>query len=284
MTDWEQIFMEPHNMRLYIVHTGNVHMKGDIHINKKSPAFKTRTVDTRYNPVYCFLIHHPTRGYILVDTGIHPDFCRHPTGNFGKLVGSLIKVKTEPRQDVISQIRSIGVSPQDITSIIMTHLHPDHTSSLPLFRNQTRCTVYVDTEEFKAATSLLGIFQGYLKEHFQTTSIKHYVYNSVLPPFSFVSDIFGDKSVFIIKTPGHTRGHASVLLNLKDGPVLLTADTAHRQMNLAELIPTVGDYMPSLDSVKQLSHFINDHPSTRVIYSHDPDQIKDIKLFPQYYE
>lgn len=284
MNDWKQIFTRPGGIRLYVIHTGNVHMDGNIHFNKKSPDFKTKPRDTRYNPVYCFLIAHPERGFVLIDTGIHPDFCQKATGNFGLLLGRLIKIRTEKGRDVISQINSIGLSAHDIKHIVMTHLHPDHSSGLPLFNKCAQCIVYTDIDEFRAASSLFGMFQGYLKEYHKGMKIQHFDYALKLKPFDLVSDFFGDESVFIIKTPGHTRGHVSVLLNMKDGPVLLTSDAAHRHDNLAEQIPTVGEYHPSLATLRRLVEYMDVYPATRVIYSHDPDQINRLKLFPEYYE
>lgn len=234
--------------------------------------------------MYAFLIHHPERGFALIDTGVHPDFCRKPTGNFGWLLGRLIKIKTGRGRDVISQINSIGLSAHDIKHIIMTHLHPDHSSGLPLFNDCAQCTVYADTGEIRSARSLFGMFRGYLKEHHQGAQIRPFDYALKLNPFDQVMDFFGDQSVFIVRTPGHTRGHVSVLLNMRGGPVFLTADAAHRHDNLAGEIPTAGDYHPSLATLRRIGEYMREHPSTRVIYSHDPDQVERLKLFPEYYE
>lgn len=284
MNDWKQVFERPCGIKLYVIHTGNVHMDGNIHFNKKSPVFKTKPKDTRYNPVYCFLIDHPEKGLALIDTGIHPDFCRQATGNFGRLLGKLIKIKTETGLDVISRINSIGLSAHDIKYIVMTHLHPDHSSGLPLFKKCTQCTVYTDIDEFNSARSLFGVLQGYLKEHHRGMKIKHFDYALKLKPFDQVADFFRDGSVLIIKTPGHTAGHVSVLLNMKEAPVFLTGDAAHRHENLVEEIPTVGKYHPSLTTLRRIGEYMQQFPTTMVIYSHDPDQTSRLKLFPEYYE
>lgn len=284
MKDFKNFFDMPHNIRLYVIHTGYVHMDGNIHINKKSPVFKNKPADSRYNPSYCFLLTHPKMGHILIDTGLHPDFCLKETGNFGRLLGKIIKVKTEKGQDVISRISSLGLSVQDIGYIIMTHLHSDHASGLPLFEDCSRCAVYADGDEIRAANSPLCLLRGYVKGHFKNMNIRHFNYSSALYPFEQVSDIFGDGSVFIIRTSGHTPGHVSVLLNMKNGPLLLTGDAAHRQENIAERVPTVGDYRSGLASINKLKQFLNEYPTTRVIYSHDPDQIGSLKLSPDYYE
>jgi glyoxylase-like metal-dependent hydrolase (beta-lactamase superfamily II) len=219
-----------------------------------------------------------------VDAGIHPDFCVKVSGNFGRLLGKMIKIKTGQGRDVLSQIKQIGLEAANIKAIIMSHLHPDHSSGLPLFQGNPHCTVYADEREYKKAESPGGIFQGYLKAHYKGLVIQPFTCFTGIEPFDQVSDFFGDESVFIIRTPGHTAGHISVLLNMQGGPVLLTVDAAHRQENLTGQIPTVGDYRQSLASLQKLQAFTSAHPATRVIYAHDPDQINGLKLFPEYYE
>ena len=86
-----------------------------------------------------------------------------------------------------------------------------------------------------------------------------------------------------MKTPGHTPGHVSILLNMVEGPLLLTFDAAHRESNIEELIPPKGDYAPALESVKAIRSFIESYTGTRIIFGHDPDQLSGLKLLPNYY-
>jgi len=283
MKDFATVFQRPKGMRLYIIHTGNVHMNGNIHFNKKSPLFPTKPIDTRFNPVYCYLIEHPKHGFCLIDTGIHSDFVTNKIGNFGPLVGKIIQVKTQKGMDVLSQIASIGLGVKDIRHIVMTHLHPDHSSGLPLLKD-SGCMIYTDYKELKTASSPLGMMNGYLKKHWQGFQIEFFKYNLTIPSFDKVADLFGDESIFVISTYGHTEGNVSILLNMEGGPVLLTGDAAHRRDNLMSRIPTKGDYSTGLISINQLADFVEANPLINVLYSHDPQQFNELKLFPEYYE
>lgn len=283
MTVWGDILKKPSNLRLYILHTGDVHMEGNIHMHKETPGFKDEPEDKRFNPAYCFLLEHPAEGLCLIDSGLHPDFVERKNGNFGTLVGSLIHVKSRKGMDALTQISSVHKNPGDIRHILMTHLHPDHTSGLPLFRD-TKRILYMDQNEYKASTSALGVMQGYLKKHLQGFALRYYDYNMEVPGFIRAADVFGDRSVIILPTPGHTTGHVSILLNMGGGPVLLTGDAAHRRQNLAGQFPTRGDYGPGLASVRLLAELWAQYPDMKVIFSHDPEQKSGLLFPPEYYE
>ncbi len=283
MKTWKEYFKHPAPMKLYVLHTGNVHMAGNIHFNKKSPLFKSKPVDKRFNPVLAFLVKHPSQGYLLLDTGVHSSFAAHPGGNFGRLLASMVKIKASAGMDAKSRLATLGVSPGNITHVLLSHLHLDHPSGLPAFKSGKSPVVHVDGEELKAANSPFGLFQGYIRRHLDGFSITPLAYAGSVAPFTEVCDLFNDGSIFAVKTPGHTPGHVSVVLNMQRGPILLTFDAAHRSANIEEGIPTKGVYEQGLESVKRLQAFVREFPSATVIFGHDPDQIENLKLSPDYY-
>ena len=283
MKNWEQHFQTPVKLKLYIIHTGYVHMSGNIHFNRKSPRFKVMPKDNRFNPVLAFLVEHPKKGFILLDTGLHPSFAEKSSGNFGWLLGKIVKVKSASGQDVVKQLEKIKVNPKKVNSIILSHLHLDHTSGLPLFSENANVTVYADQDEISSAQSPASLFQGYVKDHRRKLDLKNIQYRQGIPPFDHVCDFLGDGSVFVIKTPGHTTGNISILLNMAEGPIFLTFDASHRRANIQEFIPPKGDYETALRSIRSIKAFIDAFPKTRMIFGHDPDQFKDLKLIPEYY-
>lgn len=282
--NWKQCLNKSVPLKLYVMHTGNVHMAGNIHYNTKSPDFKSTQPDRRFNPVLAYLVEHPLKGYILLDTGIHPSFAMQRTGNFGWLLGRLVKVKTSAGMDISSQLKKLGLSSKDITTVILSHLHLDHVSGLPLLTANKDLAVYTDRRELAIAQSTLGLFKGYIGKHIRDFSVKPFGYSMSLPPFDQVCDLFGDQSIWILGTPGHTPGHVSIVLNMHQGPVLLSFDAAHRASNIEKMIPPKGDYDRALKSLKSIQRFLKEFPATRIIYSHDPDQISKLKTLPEYYE
>jgi N-acyl homoserine lactone hydrolase len=281
MNEWGQYFKKPSNLKLFVMHTGFVHMNGNIHFNRKSQRFKDLPKDNRFNPVLAYLVQHPDKGCLLFDTGLHSSFAEDATGNFGGLLGRIVKTQSLRGQDAISQLGKINVHPGDIHSIILSHFHLDHTSGLSSFKASM---VYADEKEIFAINSPLALFDGFLKKHLQGLAPQTISFNNKVPPFDRVCDFLNDGSVFIVGTPGHTAGHVSVILNMIDGPVFLTFDAAHRKANINESVPPKGDYSTALMSINNIRAFLREFPQTRVIFGHDPDQFESLKLLPDYYE
>ena len=82
------------------------------------------------DPVPAFLVHHPSAGPFLVDTGLHPSVGPKPAENLGRLTASLGQPELEPGEDLPAQLRARGVDPKAIRLVVMTHMHFDHTSGM----------------------------------------------------------------------------------------------------------------------------------------------------------
>ena len=282
--NWSDIFKRSKPMKVFAVLTGMIHMSGNIHFNKKSEKFKQLPRDKRFNPVMAFMVEHPEKGCLLVDTGLHPSFADSSTGNFGWLLGRISKTRVKPGQDIVTALKAAGKNPRDIKKIILSHLHMDHPSSLPLFREVNNLEVHADQEEIKILHSPLSLFKGYIKDHFKGFEVRPIEYGPAIEPFDQVWDVWGDASVFMAATPGHTPGHASAIINASGGPILLTCDAAHRNDNLKQLIPPIGDFPQGTETIKKIVKFTEQHPQVRVFHPHDPDQLNDLRLAPNYYE
>jgi N-acyl homoserine lactone hydrolase len=280
---WNEYFERPVPLQLYVMHTGYIHMSGNIHFNKKDPRFKSMPKDKRFNPVFAFLVKHPDKGPLLLDTGLHPSFAERKSGNFGWFLGSMVKTKAEKGMDIASQLNTLNISLNDIGNIILSHLHLDHPCSLPLFKGIKDLRVHVDPKELDTARSAFCLFKGVIKSHLSGLDCHTMEYPLDIPPFAAVSDFFQDGSVFVVQTPGHTPGHISILLNAAEGPIFLTFDAAHRKPNIDQDLPPIGDYQTALDSVSRIKEMTKRFPKMRVIYGHDPDQFHDLNLVPNHY-
>ncbi len=283
MHEWREYFESPTPLRLYVMHTGEVRSVGTPHLNPKSPNFKKMPKTEEYNPVFAFLVEHPHKGLVLLDTGLHASFARSKSGNFGMFLGALVNARTEPGKDVCSQLTSLGRSPTDVKYIFLSHLHLDHDSGLPYFKGRNDVHVFVDEEELGAARSPLSTLKGYVARHREGIVFQTIPYQSSAPPFDRACDFFGDGSMIIVRTHGHTKGHCSVIVNAGSGPILLTFDAVHRRSNLDEDIPPSGDYAMTLSAMRSVKSFLADFPRSRVIFGHDGAQLKDLVLAPKYY-
>ena len=213
-------------------------------------------------PVPAFLIEHPGAGPILVDTGLHPSVAVDPAQNFGRVWTRLLSIRMSPEQALRDQLRDHGIGHGDVGVVVMTHLHYDHASGATQFPG---ATFLVERREWGAASSG-GLRQGYHRPHLDPSLRWRAI--DVEPE----ADLFGDGSVRLLHTPGHTPGHLSLLLRLAGGErLLLTADAAYAQRTLDERLLSLfldddDAYLASLDRLIALSGDV-DH----VVCGHDPD-------------
>jgi N-acyl homoserine lactone hydrolase len=225
-------------------------------------------------PIGAFLIEHPSEGPILVDTGIHPVVVSNPKRNMGRVLAVVVRgLRLSADETVPAQLRQAGIEPRDIRTIVMTHLHLDHSSAMSEF-DQAR---FVTTrEEWRAARSRLGALSGYVRSHLPPESAVDFVEFATGQPWQGLErtiDLFGDGSIRLVSTPGHSVGHFSVLVQTTKGPVFLLGDAVYTLRNLHEdRLPwrTASD-QDSLDSMRQLRAYAEGHPDVPLIPSHDPE-------------
>lgn len=227
------------------------------------------------SPCLAYVIRHRDAGVWLIDTGLHPDASAKLRRDFG-LPMSLLFSDIEPAETPFAdQLRSLGVEPDDVEHVVMTHLHVDHTSGMRLLPNARFVCTH---EEWSAAHGHLPAAKGYVRHHLPTESRMQLLEfdkdGEGYGAFAKTIDLLGDGSIRLIFTPGHTHGHQSILLSLDDGrSVLLVGDAAYTLRSIREqLLPmaTANDDA-SLESLRELNVFAEDHPEALLIPSHDPD-------------
>jgi glyoxylase-like metal-dependent hydrolase (beta-lactamase superfamily II) len=213
-------------------------------------------------PIPCFLIEHPEAGPFLVDTGLHASVAADPAENLGTAAKLLYAIDMQPQDAAPAQVRARGVDPGSIGLVVMTHLHYDHASGATQFPD---ATFLVERREWEAA-SRGGFRQGYHGPHLDPALDWRAI------DVGSEADLFGDGSVRLLHTPGHTPGHLSLLLALESGEqLLLTADAAYAQRTLDERLLSLfladdDAYMSSLDKLIELSR-----DADHVVCGHDPD-------------
>jgi glyoxylase-like metal-dependent hydrolase (beta-lactamase superfamily II) len=167
-------------------------------------------------PVPFALIRHP-EATVLVDGGNPLAAARDARAHWGELADVFELDMTED-QHCVPQLRRFGVEPEDVTHVVQTHLHMDHTGALGHF---PAAEFVVQARELDAARSVDAPRQaGYIRADFEQPDLRWRTFAGDL-------DLFGDGTIRLLETPGHSAGHVSLLLELEEtGPVLLTADAA----------------------------------------------------------
>jgi len=165
-----------------------------------------------------YLIVHP-RGTVMFDTGGIGDD-KFPAGGGAAKEGIMTATKK-----LVPQMRAAGYTPADVTYLVMSHYHSDHTGNANLFAGAT-WIVQKAERDFMFGDKPQGIIQPATYSALKTSKTK------ILDDEDF--DIFGDGTVVVKTTPGHTPGHQVLFVKLaKTGPILLAGDLYHYPEEIA---------------------------------------------------
>jgi glyoxylase-like metal-dependent hydrolase (beta-lactamase superfamily II) len=227
-------------------------------------------------PIPAFLVEHPGAGPIIIDTGFHPSVAHDPKQNLGPVYGRIYDIDMRPEQAIATQLRKQkGIEPQDVRVAIMTHLHMDHASAISEF---TSATYVLGMGEWRAFHSSRFALNGYVRHHVQhAVEYKEVPYDSPIidsyGTFGRSFDLFGDGSVRLVHTPGHTHGHQSVILRLKDREALVAGDAIYFLETIEDERRgwVMADEHKWRRSIGEIRLYRRENPDALIIPGHDPD-------------
>lgn len=219
-------------------------------------------------PSPSFLIEHE-RGLVLFDTGLAPEAAGDPARVYGEHLVSLTGLQYYPEQRVDRQLEKLGFSTEDVSHVVVSHAHFDHTGGLYLFPNAKLFIGAADLPYvFWPSSPSLQLTYRYQ----DIEAARHYAWN----PLEGDHDLFGDGSIQILSTPGHTPGHSSLLIRLPQQRLLLSGDVVHLRSALHDELPMGIDHsgdrtIRSIQRIKQVA----DSVEARIWVNHDPDDWKE---------
>jgi glyoxylase-like metal-dependent hydrolase (beta-lactamase superfamily II) len=193
--------------RLYVFDCGTL-----IYDKPEDYNLKREEVKNTNMGVTCYLVVHP-KGMLLYDTGLNDRLVGRP------LYENVLEGYGQIKFNTLSgQLADIGVKPADISYLLLSHYHWDHIGNAGDFAGSTWLVYPGDRDQmFSEAARAYPWFSQYSAlEHSKTMML------------SGDHDVFGDGTVVVIATPGHTEGHCSLMVRLRNtGPIVLSGDLYH---------------------------------------------------------
>jgi glyoxylase-like metal-dependent hydrolase (beta-lactamase superfamily II) len=225
-------------------------------------------------PVPFYLLRHP-EGTVLVDGGNPLAVARDPHGHWGALA-DVFEVHMAESQHCAAQLARLGVGPSEVTHVVQTHLHIDHTGALGHFPD---AAVVVHARELEAARAAEDpTTTGYVRADYDRPELRWQTFAGDL-------DLFGDGSLRLLETPGHAAGHVSLLIELpQTGPVLLTADACDNraQWEGREHVRALHSRADAARSLQRL-HALADETQALIGFGHDPENWAGLRHAPATY-
>ncbi len=204
----------------------------------------------------CYLIKHGDE-YMVWDTGFAPGTSPNA-----------------PKVGIVDRLKELKVTPEQVKYVGISHFHADHTGQLDPFKNATLLIGKGDWDGVTAPTPMQGAnaagFKSWIGESRKVEAL------------TGDKDVFGDGSVVVLRTPGHTPGHSSLLVRLKDmGPVLLTGDAVHFRENYeSNGVPIFNfDRAATVASIERMKQIAANLKAT-VVIQHDMRDIGKLPAFP----
>ena len=256
-------------MKIHVLHCGYIRIarrlldNGGRFSTDIAKAMSTPDRDRVTLPVSVYLIEHPA-GHYLVDTG----WSRKP--NLPKHLGALYHPSIPDGMAVTDHLEKIGIRPEDIKAVLITHFDADHVDGLRSVSDAQRIIVPED-EAYWSVRTKYRIRQ--VRELWETVSYERMFYRGyLLGPMNKAIDITGDESIMMVNLPGHTDGQAGVIVRNGDRFVLLAADAAYSPYNWGKMrAPGLSaDKNLQLKTLKWIAKTAEDPACMKVLCSHDP--------------
>src|SRR3984957_8768040 len=224
----------------------------------------------------CWLIRHRS-DWLLWDTGVPEATLNDPRG--WSTLPKLIVYHLD--RSVTDQLAEIGLKPGDIGRVAISHTHVDHIGNMELFPNST---TVMQRAEYNWKHSPNGPNDNV--NQLMALARKLMGTPKNLQLIDGDTDLFGDGSVTLISTPGHTPGHQSLMVHLRNsGFIILSGDVAHLEGNFEDnIVPSLNTSKPeSIASMDRVRRLIKTYKA-KFFINHDKSQTDTLKLIPAFYD
>ena len=267
--------------RVSVISTGSVQIHPEHMACTWQPTFLwvlTSRQWTALRPINVYVIEHRD-GLVLFDTGqdrasvTDPDY--FPSGPHMGPLYRMSRFDMAADQTLSILLEGIGYRAGDVRTVVLSHLHGDHIGGL---REVSHAELLVSQAEWDTLSGLWPELAGVLRRHIQLPGLRWRqialapLHNPALAPFDTGHDLFGDGSLVLVSTPGHTAGSMSLIVRRAGRPPLALVGDLTYDVHLLERghVPGVGNRRLLRRSTAMLNQLQQAHPGLVVLATHDP--------------
>ncbi|MCW2951613.1 MAG: beta-lactamase domain protein [Conexibacter sp.] len=252
-------------MRLYVLSLGTTDVDKGVLLTPGVDV-GTRVV----TPVPAYLIETDAGERVLIDSGLHPGHIENPSMTWAEVpeLDAILRPAMGPEHTIEHQLGLIGLTPDDVTHVVSSHLHFDHCGQHLRFAQQP---ILVSGRHLEAARESPAFPPRYWD----------------LPELDYVvtdgeTELFG--GVAVVETPGHAPHHRSFVVDLPaTGNVVLCIDAilSHHQLERDDFSDQV-EPEAARESAHRLARIART-AGAPLLFGHDPDQWATIRHAPDFY-
>jgi glyoxylase-like metal-dependent hydrolase (beta-lactamase superfamily II) len=241
-------------------------------VNLDHPTAKAAGLKNEDEPiqVYFHVVHHPSRGMYIVDTGIERALRDDP--DHAAVRGIVASVMHREKMKIHAPLGEwLAQHKEPLRGVLLTHLHLDHVMGMPDVPKGT--PIFAGPGETTASAFMNVFVRPSIDRALEGQSpIEEWQYQADGDGrFAGVMDVFGDGSLWALSTPGHTPGSTAYLARTPKGPVLMTGDTCHTAWGWEHDVEPgtfTADHAANVESLSRLRTLVREHPAIDVRLGH----------------